>query len=246
MMMVPGLSAAEPGTKLDFNRDIRPILSARCLNCHGIDEEARKGELRLDQRADAVRARDNYHVIKPGMADESELIARVTSTEADEVMPPPKSGPPLKKDEVEKLRQWIAQGADYAEHWAFLPIANPNPPESSNNAWAISPIDRFILKRLDQAGLKPAKPADKATLIRRLSLDLTGLPPSPADVDSFLADNTPDATAKLVKKLLASPHHGERLARVWLDLARYADSICGDTATGSSIHSIKTSLTTSS
>jgi len=224
VMFVPGLTAAEPGTKLDFNRDIRPILSARCLNCHGIDEEARKGELRLDQRADAVRARDKYQVIKPGMADESELIARVTSTEADEVMPPPKSGPPLKKDEVEKLRQWIAQGADYAEHWAFLPIANSKPPETSNNAWAISPIDRFILKRLDQAGLSPAKPADKATLIRRLSLDLTGLPPSPAEVDSFLADNTPDATAKLVKRLLASPHHGERLARVWLDLARYADS----------------------
>ncbi|MFM7592462.1 MAG: DUF1549 domain-containing protein, partial [Isosphaeraceae bacterium] len=218
------LSGAEPGTKVDFNRDIRPILSARCLSCHGIDDESRKGELRLDQRADAVRSRDGYHVIKPGDSNASELMARVTSTEADEVMPPPRSGPPLKKEEIEKLRAWIAQGADYAEHWAFLPVSRPQPPETSNDSWASSAIDRFILKKLDQAGLKPAKQADKATLIRRLSLDLTGLPPSVNEVDAYLADSSPDATEKLVQRLLASPHYGERLARGWLDLARYADS----------------------
>ncbi|MFM7316253.1 MAG: DUF1553 domain-containing protein [bacterium] len=218
------LSGAEPGTKVDFNRDIRPILSARCLSCHGIDDESRKGELRLDQRADAVRSRDGYHVIKPGDSNASELMARVTSTEADEVMPPPRSGPPLKKEEIEKLRAWIAQGADYAEHWAFLPVSRPQPPETSNDSWASSAIDRFILKKLDQAGLKPAKQADKATLIRRLSLDLTGLPPSVKEVDAYLADSSPDATEKLVQRLLASPHYGERLARGWLDLARYADS----------------------
>jgi hypothetical protein len=215
---------ADATATVDFNRDIRPILSARCLNCHGVDEEARKGELRLDQRADAVRARDGFFVIKPGDTAESELVARIESREADEVMPPPKAGPPLKPEEISLLKAWIAQGANYAEHWSFQPIVKREPPKTSDDAWATSPIDRFILSRLDQAGLKPARPADKATLIRRLSLDLTGLPPSPADAAAFLADNSPNAYAAAVDRLLASPHYGERMARVWLDLARYADS----------------------
>lgn len=226
-LLVPScniLIAAEPELKVDFNRDIRPILSARCLNCHGIDDESRKGKLRLDQRADAVRHRDGTQVIKPGDPDSSELLARVTSTEPDEVMPPPRSGPPLKKEEIEKIRAWVAQGADYAEHWAFQPVRLHVPPTTSNDAWAASPIDRFILKKMDQAGLTPAKPTDRATLIRRLSLDLTGLPPSPEEVDAYLADSSKSATENLVKKLLVSPHYGERMARVWLDLARYADS----------------------
>jgi hypothetical protein len=214
---------AKPAT-IDFNRDIRPILSARCLNCHGIDEESRKGELRLDQRADAVRNRDGFHVIKPGEPDESELIARVDSTEAEEIMPPPKSGPPLKPEERELLKRWVSEGANYAEHWAFGPVVNQQPPATSNDSWATSPIDRFILSRLDKAGLKPAKPADKATLIRRLSLDLTGLPPTPAEVDAFVRDDSPSAYQAAVRRLLDSPHYGERMARVWLDLARYADS----------------------
>ena len=219
--------AAEPqsaGSPVDFNRDIRPILSSRCLTCHGVDEEGRKGELRLDQRADVVRKRDGSQVIKPGDIAESELIARITSHDKDEVMPPPKSGPALKPEEIDLFKRWIAQGANYADHWAFSPIVKHSPPKTSNDSWAKSPIDRFILSRLDQAGLKPAKPADKATLIRRLSLDLTGLPPTVAEVDAFLADSSPNATAKAVDRLLKSPHFGERMARVWLDLARYADS----------------------
>lgn len=180
--------AVEPqstGSPVDFNRDIRPILSSRCLTCHGVDEEGRKGELRLDQRADVVRKRDGSQVIKPGDIAESELIARITSHDKDEVMPPPKSGPTLKPEEIDLFKRWIAQGANYADHWAFTPIIKHSPPKTSNDSWAKSPIDRFILSRLDQAGLKPAKPADKATLIRRLSLDLTGLPPTVAEVDAF-------------------------------------------------------------
>ncbi len=215
---------AKPAGGIDFNRDIRPILSSRCLNCHGIDDEARKGELRLDMRADAVRDRDGFHVIKPGAPTESELIARVESTEADEVMPPPKSGPPLKPEERALLRQWITEGAGYAEHWAYQPIAKREAPGTSNDSWAASPVDRFILARLDSAGLKPAKPADRATLIRRLSLDITGLPPTPAEVDAFARDDSPEAYRNAVRRLLDSPHYGERMARVWLDLARYADS----------------------
>lgn len=220
------LDGAEPSKEnlVDFNRDIRPILSARCLNCHGVDEEARKGELRLDQRADAVRNRDSSFVIKPGHSADSELLARITSTEKDEVMPPPKAGPPLKAEEVALLKKWIDQGANFAEHWAYQPIVKRNLPKTSNDKWSSSPIDRYILSRLDQAGLTPAMPADKSTLIRRLSLDLTGLPPKSADVDAFLADNSPDAVQKAVARLLDSPHYGERVARVWLDLARYADS----------------------
>ena len=219
--------AAEPNadnSPVDFNRDIRPILSSRCLTCHGVDEEGRKGELRLDQRADVIRKRDGSQVIKPGDIAESELIARITSHDKDEVMPPPKSGPALKPEEIDLFKRWIAQGANYADHWAFSPIVKHSLPKTSNDSWAKSPIDRFILSRLDQAGLKPAKPADKATLIRRLSLDLTGLPPTLAEVDAFLADGSPNATAKAVDRLLKSPHFGERMARVWLDLARYADS----------------------
>jgi hypothetical protein len=189
-----------------------------------VDEEGRKGELRLDQRADVIRKRDGSQVIKPGDIAESELIARITSHDKDEVMPPPRSGPALKPEEIDLFKRWIAQGANYADHWAFSPIVKHSPPKTSNDSWAKSPIDRFILSRLDQAGLKPAKPADKATLIRRLSLDLTGLPPTVAEVDAFLADSSPNATAKAVDRLLKSPHFGERMARVWLDLARYADS----------------------
>lgn len=218
-------AAPEPaGAAVDFNRDIRPILSSRCLSCHGVDESARKAELRLDQRADVVRNRDGSQVIKPGSITESELIARISSPDKDEVMPPPKSGPPLKPEEIDLLRRWVGQGAKYAEHWAFLPVASPSLPTTSNDSWAKSPIDRFILNRLDQAGLKPAKPADKPTWIRRLSLDLTGLPPTPAEVDAYLSDSSPGAAQKVVDRLLDSPHFGERMARIWLDLARYADS----------------------
>ncbi len=220
-------ASAEDSAKpagIDFNRDIRPILSARCLNCHGIDEESRKGELRLDQRADAVRERDGFFVIKPGDPVESELVARIESTEADEVMPPPKAGPPLKAEEKALLKRWIAEGANYAEHWSYQPIVKRDAPKTSDDAWATSPIDRFILARLDQAGLKPAKPADRATLLRRLSLDITGLPPAPAEVEAFVRDASPEAYRTAVRKLLDSPHYGERMGRVWLDLARYADS----------------------
>lgn len=212
------------GGKIDFNRDIRPILSARCLNCHGSDEEARKAELQLDQREDAVRSRDGFFVIKPGDPEESELLHRITSSEANEVMPPAKNGPALKPEEIETLRRWIAQGAEYADHWSFQPIARRVAPAISEKRFNQSYIDRFIYQGLQNAGLRPAEAADRSTLIRRLSLDLTGLPPSPTEVDSFVSDTSADAYEKLVLRLLDSPHYGERMAQVWLDLARYADS----------------------
>lgn len=215
---------AKPSGTVDFNRDVRTILSARCLNCHGIDEEGRKGELRLDQRSDAVRDRDGFHVIKPGSPAESELIARIMSTEADEVMPPPKSGPPLKPEEISVLKRWISEGAQYADHWSFQPIVKHDVPQVHNSRFSENIIDRFIFAKLEKSGLKPAEPADRTTLIRRLSLDLTGLPPSPSEVDSFIGDASPDAVSKLVDRLLDSPHFGEKMARNWLDLARYADS----------------------
>lgn len=212
------------GDSVDFNRDVRPILSARCLNCHGIDEGGRKGELRLDQRADAVRDRDGYHVVKPGDPAESELVARIISTDAEEVMPPGKTGPPLKPAEIDILSRWIAQGANYAEHWSFQPVGNHQPPAVSDDRFGKTPIDRFIFQNLTKAGLTPAQAADRATLIRRLSLDLTGLPPSPQEVDAFVADKSPEAVATLINRLIDSPHYGEKMARNWLDLARYADS----------------------
>ncbi|HRQ88187.1 MAG TPA: DUF1549 domain-containing protein, partial [Bacteroidia bacterium] len=206
--------------KLDFNRDIRPILSDKCFHCHGPDEKTLEGGLRLDRRDAAVKA----EAIVPGQPELSEVLARVLSDDPDEAMPPAKSKKPVTAEEAEKLRRWIAEGAEYQGHWAFEPIVAVEPPavEGGNN-----PIDRFILAELAAHGIAPSPEADPSTLIRRMSLDLTGLLPAPERVDRFLAEHgkNPDAAvATLADELLASPHYGERWGRHWLDQARYADS----------------------
>ncbi len=214
--LVHGGDAAEP--RLDFNYDIRPILSAKCFHCHGTDDKARKAKLRLDLREDALRERDGVRPIVPGDVKESELVARITSTDREEVMPPPKDAEALTPTEVEVLRRWIAEGAEYKEHWAWSKPVRADRPAAGH------PIDAFVRARLAASGLAPSPEADRPTLIRRLSLDLIGLPPTPAEVDAFASDPAPDANERLVDRLLASPHFGEKWARLWLDLARYADS----------------------
>jgi len=216
-------TAAEPA--IDFNRDIRPILSDRCFACHGPDHEDRQAGLRLDLREAATAALDSgATALIPGDLAASELVARITSTDADVVMPPPHFGKPITPAEAETLKRWIAAGAEYHGHWAFARVERPAVPAVRDAAWAKTPIDRFILARLDAEGLSPNAEADRVTLARRAALDLTGLPPDPAAVDGFLADTAPDAYEKYVDGLLASPHYGERMAIEWLDAARYADS----------------------
>jgi hypothetical protein len=217
---------------VQFNRDIRPILSDRCFYCHGPDEKNRKAGLRLDTFEGATKDRGGYKAITPGKPDESELIRRVTSHEPSEMMPPPAAKKaPITEAEAALLKRWIAQGAKYEGHWAFQPLARTAPPAVKNTKWVRNDIDRFILARLEREGMQPAPQADARTLIRRLSLDLTGLLPQPNEVDAFVkAFDVKDprkqdaAYNALVERLLASPHYGERWGRHWLDQARYADS----------------------
>ncbi len=210
----PGLA----GDKVDFNYDIRPIISAKCFHCHGPDEKSRKAKLRLDMREEAIKERDDVRAIVPGDAAASELIARITSTDPDEVMPPPKEDHALSPSEIALFKRWIAEGAEYKPHWSFAKPERPAVPAAGH------PIDAFVRARLSTAGLKPSPEADRPTLIRRMSFDLIGLPPTPQEVAAFAGDRSPDAFEKLVDRLLASPAFGERWAKMWLDLARYADS----------------------
>ena len=208
-----------------FNRDIRPILSNNCFFCHGPDEKKREAKLRLDERASATAEHDGVRAIVPGKPDESELIARMLSQDRDEVMPPPKSKKvPATAEQIATLRKWIEQGAEYEGHWAFLPLSDAPPPAVKDRAWPKNPIDQFILARIDSEGIRPSAEADRATLIRRVYLDLIGLLPTPEEVAAFVGDPAPDAYEKIVGKLLANSHYGERWGRHWLDQARYADS----------------------
>lgn len=212
-------TSAKPQATLavDFARDIRPILSNHCFKCHGPAKQ--EAGIRLDFREGALKRK----TIVPGNADVSRMIRKVLADD-EERMPPADAGPRLKPEQVAKLRAWIAQGAEYSPHWAYVkPHARPLP-TVVDRAWPRNPVDRFILAELERAGLKPSPEAERATLIRRLSLDLLGLLPAPRDVDAFVNDTRPDAYERLVDRLLASPHYGERQGRHWLDLARYADS----------------------
>lgn len=214
--------AAEP---VDFTHDIRPLLSNKCFQCHGPDEAERHGGLRLDTQDGAHGSGDStLQAIVPGEADSSEVLRRVLSDDEAERMPPPGSGKPLTADEVAKLKAWINQGANYAGHWAYQPPQRSELPEVHNSDWPVNAVDRFILARLEREGLQPQPEADRTTLIRRLSLDLTGLPPTVEEVDRFVNDASPEAYEQLVDRLLAQPGYGEHWARMWLDLARYADS----------------------
>jgi hypothetical protein len=208
--------------KVDFARDVLPVLSDACFKCHGPDEKARKGDLRLDTKEDAL-AKDGP--IVPGKSAESRLIERIVSTDPDAVMPPPKSNKKLKPEQIAVLKKWIDQGAPWGLHWSFTPPRRPPVPDVRGTRDEIrNDIDRFVLARLERDGLKPALPAERERLIRRVTLDLTGLPPTPEEVDAFLKDTDANAYEKVVDRLLASPRYGERMAWDWLDAARYADS----------------------
>jgi hypothetical protein len=222
-----GVTAAAPASP-GFNRDIRGLLSNRCLRCHGPDAADRhgggEGGLRLDTFAGATADLGGHAAIVPGKPEASELVSRITSTDPDLVMPPPEAGEPLTAAQVDLLRRWIAAGAAYEPHWSYVPPVRPPVPQVRNASWPRNDIDRFILARLEVAGLAPRPEADRATLARRLALDLTGLPPTPEEVDAFVTDPAPDAFERLVDRLLAHDGYGEHQAREWLDLARYADS----------------------
>ncbi len=209
-------SAAEP---VSFSRQIQPLLARKCFACHGPDEDDRQADLRLDQREAAIES----YAFEPGKPDESEMIARIESTDLDERMPP-EGHKPLTAAETQLLKQWIKDGARYEPHWAFIPPRRPSLPKVKDTKWPQNAIDRFTLARMENAGVRPAAPAERFTLVRRLYLDLTGLPPTPAEADAFASDHRPDAYERLVDRLLQSPRYGERWARKWLDLARYSDT----------------------
>nr|MDQ3011407.1 DUF1549 domain-containing protein [Acidobacteriota bacterium] len=216
-----GAVRANDAKPVDFNREVRPILSDTCFACHGPDENQRKSKLRFDTK-DGAFAKPG--VIVAGKSAESRLIKRITSKDPNAMMPPPDSGHKLTDKQIELLKRWIDEGAQWNEHWAYQTPKRAELPQVANKAWVRNPIDAFVLARLEKEGLKPVPEADRATLLRRVSLDLTGLPPTPADVDAFLADKSPDAYEKAVDRLLASPRYGEKMAMQWLDIARYADT----------------------
>ncbi|MBA3481629.1 MAG: DUF1553 domain-containing protein [Pirellulales bacterium] len=224
-------ATAVAGERVDYTRDVRPILATNCFHCHGQDPSHREADLRLDlfeSPSDEVRGAEA--VLVPGDLEGSEFVNRLISEDADVRMPPADSGKVLKPAEIEMLRRWVEQGAEYKKHWAFASPERPAVPQVDYAAWVRNPIDAFVLARLDAEGLKPSPPADANTLLRRLSLDLTGLPPTIEEVAAFEAANNtsnvanPLASSQETERLLASPHFGERWARLWLDAARYADS----------------------
>ncbi|MCI0422238.1 MAG: DUF1549 domain-containing protein, partial [Acidobacteria bacterium] len=214
----------QPAKPVDFNRDIRPILSDTCFTCHGPDEQAQQAGLRLDTKEGAFADRGGYQVIVPGKASQSRLFQRISAKEEALRMPPPTAERKLTESQIELLRRWIDEGAKWDTHWAYTAPKRPSLPSVKNTAWIKNPIDAFILARLEREGLKPSPPAGKTTLLRRLSFDLTGLPPTPAEVDSFLSATSLDAYEKQVDRLLSSRRYGERMAMQWLDLSRYADT----------------------
>ncbi len=212
---------------LDFNRDVKPILSNNCYQCHGPDADERKGGsdgLRLDTSEGATLDLGGYAAIVPGKPESSAVLMRIVSADPDEVMPPRHTGKRLSPREIDLLRRWINEGANYATHWSYSKPLRVEPPQVSDTTWVKTPVDHFILRRLDQEGLKPQPEADRYAIIRRLSLDLTGLPPTIEEVDRFVADKDPQAYDQLVTRLLKKPTFGEHWAHMWLDLARYADS----------------------
>jgi hypothetical protein len=210
--------------EINYSRDIRPILSAKCWHCHGPDAKARQGELRLDQQLSAHARRESGTAIVPGFPEQSLLIQRIMDVDPEVHMPPVEQPRQLTAREVELLKRWVSQGGSYEKHWAFEPPVRPAVPAVSIPGLARNAIDRFVLRQLALEGLAPSPEADRRTLIRRLSLDLTGLPPGPGAVDRFVSDAQPAAYERLVDRLLASPQYGERMALTWLDAARFADS----------------------
>mgnify|MGYP003326289014 FL=1 len=210
--------------EISFNRDVRPILSANCFSCHGPDEKARKAKLRLDTREGALFDLGGYRALEPGKADDSELILRVETDDPDDRMPPPDTGHVLTAEDHRILRAWVNAGGEYDVHWSFKRPVKVPLPNLAQKDWPWHPLDHFVLNRLETNGMKPSKDADRYLWIRRVSLDLTGLPPTPEEADAFVADKSEKAYERVVDRLLESSAYGEHWARMWLDLARYADT----------------------
>ncbi len=213
-------ASSSDSSKISYNFEVRPILADHCFKCHGADEKQRKAKLRLDVREDAIAAKS----ILPGNADASELIKRLLTSDEDAVMPPPKEHRPLAPEQIALLRHWIEQGAPYEKHWSFIPPTKPPIPRGMPGSPVSHPIDVFVLDRLAREGLPPSPPASRESWLRRVTLDLTGLPPTLAEIDAFVSDPAPDAFEHVVSHLLASPSFGERMASDWLDVARFADT----------------------
>ncbi|MEM6470239.1 MAG: PSD1 and planctomycete cytochrome C domain-containing protein, partial [Planctomycetota bacterium] len=209
---------------VDFNREVRPILAKHCFTCHGPDENAREADLRLDSLAGATSDLGGYKALEPGDLDQSELIQRVVSDDPDLRMPPAESHAALDQADIAVLKRWVLSGGEYSQHWSFRPVRRPRIPNVEEPKWCRGPIDRFVLQRIQQAGLSPGKAADPESLLRRVSMDLVGLPPSPQLIDRFLQDPSDEAYERVVDEMLASSDYGERFATPWLDLARYSDT----------------------
>lgn len=226
LLLIAGVvsPAAFAGTKISFDRDIRPILSDACFHCHGPDAAQVKANLRIDLRDSATKLRDGKAAIVPGKPDRSELVRRILSKDEFTMMPPPESHKKLTARQKQLIKQWIAEGAEYTQHWSFIAPKRAPLPAVKNTKWGHNEIDRFILARLEAKGLKPSKEASRETLIRRVSLDLRGLPPTLQEIDTYLKDESPYAYERMVDRMFASPHYGEKMARIWMDLARYGDT----------------------
>ena len=224
LLLIATASAAFAGA-IDFSRDIQPILSENCYHCHGPDAKARKAELRLDLKEGAMRVEDGVAVVKPGDSKASALIERIFTTDTEDVMPPLKSNRVLTTAQKELLRRWVDEGAKWGEHWAFVaPKRGAVPSAGLAKGTVRNPIDAFILERLGAESLMQSPEAPREKLLRRVTLDLTGLPPPPEELDAFLADKSADAYERAVDRLLASPRYGERMVWEWLEAARYADT----------------------
>src|SRR5215472_6819329 len=224
-VIVRAVQNSAPARQIDFNRDIRPILADKCWGCHGPDATAKKIKLRLDSETAATAdLGGGRRAIVPGVVEQSQLARRITASDELMRMPPVDSGRKLAQSEIDLLIEWIRQGARWQRHWSFITPTRPALPEIKNKYWPKNAIDYFVLERLEREGMGPAPEADRETLVRRVSLDLTGLPPTTREVDDFLDDKSPSAYEKVVDRLLASPRYGERMATPWLDAARYADT----------------------
>lgn len=224
VLLSAAAQATDPADRVQFNRDIRPILAANCLECHGFDAGTRKGDLRLDTPEGALLDHDGRAAVKPGKPDSSELLKRIDSSDTDIQMPPPETGKTLTAQQRQLLRRWIEEGAVWQKHWAFEAPVRPPLPAVSRADWVRNPPDAFVLNRLEQTGLQPQPEADRTTLIRRVAFVLTGLPPAVSEVDEFLQDQSPGAYERMIDRYLQSPRYGEEQARHWLDVARYADT----------------------
>ena len=211
--------------KVDFTNEVRPILSEYCFHCHGPDKSTRKAELRLDLSEGALKDLGGYSAVIAGKPEDSELVFRLHSDDKDELMPPPETGKRLNAEQKKILEDWIRQGAEYEEHWSFLPISNPEIPAKVSKSKSSHPVDRFLSQKIEKQPFQFSKQADKITLLRRLYLDLVGMPPSPEEAKSFLGDKSNEAYPKLVDRLLSDQRFGERMAVHWLDLVRYSDTI---------------------